>query len=242
MEAALRDIAAQRPRAIYCLGDIVGYGASPREVIRMTREHCLAALQGNHDAALLDERDARGFNERALKALDWTRRAMDPEVEENGGLWDWLGGLVPAMELDPGDGAEAVQLVHASPRDPVAEYLLPSLQPDHEKLRANFEVAAHRLTFFGHTHHPGYFPEGGAFERAAGAEFRLRLEPGRRYLINVGSVGQPRDGDPRLAYLLLDGDEARWRRVEYDVLGASRRIESAADLPGSLAARLLVGR
>ena len=242
MEAALRDLAALRPRAIYCLGDIVGYGASPREVIRLTREHCQAALLGNHDAALLDARDARGFNERARLALDWTRKTLDPEIEEHWALWDWLGGLVPAMALDPGDGFETVQLVHASPRDPVAEYLLPSVGKDHEKLSANFAAAQHRITFFGHTHHPGYFAEGQDFARAAGDACELRLEPGRRYLVNVGSVGQPRDGDNRLAYALLDGDRVRWRRVPYDVTGASRRIAEAAELPESLAARLLVGR
>lgn len=242
LEAALRDLDAQRPEAVYCLGDVVGYGASPREVMELARSRCAAVLQGNHDAALLDLRDATGFNERALRALEWTRAALDPEREENVDLWDWLGALQPAMELDPGDGAETVHLVHASPKDPLGEYLLPALAADAAKLASNFAAVRRRLTFFGHTHHPGYFAEGAPFVRATGSEFRLRLEPARRYLINVGSVGQPRDGDPRLAYVLLEGGEVRWRRVEYDVRSASSRIERAGGLPRSLASRLLEGR
>lgn len=241
LDAALRDIETQGPDAVICLGDIVGYGASPREVACKTKEICPIVLQGNHDAALLDERDTRGFNERALKAIDWTREALDAEQEQNWEVWDWMGELVPSMEMDPGNGGEKVQLVHASPREPLSEYLLPSLGGKNQKLQANFEAAHHRLTFFGHTHHPGYFTEGQDFVRAAGPEDRVRIAPNQRYLINVGSVGQPRDGDPRLSYALFDGEEVRWRRVEYDVKAASQRI-AVAHLPETLASRLLVGR
>jgi len=241
LDAAFRDIEAQGAGTIVCLGDVVGYGASPRQVLVKTKDRCSVVLRGNHDAALLDERDARGFNERALRAIEWTRAALDPEREENWELWDWMGEQHPAMELDPGDGSESVQLVHASPREPLQEYLLPSLGHDNSKLLANFEAAHKRVTFFGHTHHPGHFAEGAAFERAAGDDARLVLEKDRRYLVNVGSVGQPRDGDPRLAYALWDGEEIRWRRVAYDVQAAAERIQGT-DLPESLAARLLVGR
>ena len=241
LEAAFRDIDGQGVDSVVCLGDIIGYGADPRAVVQMTRDRCLVALQGNHDAALLDDRDALGFNERALRAIDWTRQALDPEKEEHWPLWDWLGTLVPAMELAPGNGAEAVQIVHASPREPLSEYLMPGIAPDDDRLRANFDAAEHRLTFYGHTHHPGWFAEGAGFERADGEAPTLHLEADRRYLINVGSVGQPRDGDPRLCYLLFDGETVRWRRVAYDFETASRRIRESG-LPESLAARLLVGR
>lgn len=240
LEAALRDMESFSVRSIICLGDVVGYGANPREVIQKTREVCDYVLQGNHDAALLDERDTRGFNERALLAIDWTRRSLDPELEQHWELWDWLGELHPSMELHPGNGAEAVQLVHASPREPLSEYLLPNLGGGTSKVQANFEAAHHRISFFGHTHHPGYFAEGQDFTRAVGHD-ELRLEANRRYLINVGSIGQPRDGDSRAAYALFDGEAVRWRRVEYDTQAASRRIGEAG-LPESLAARLLVGR
>lgn len=242
LETALADLDALGVGRVVCLGDVVGYGASPREVVQRVRERCPICLLGNHDAALLDDREAFGFNERALQAVDFTRLALDPEREENWPIWDWLGGLVPAMTLEPGNGDEAVQLVHASPRDPLAEYLMPGAERQGDKLRANFAAAAHRLTFFGHTHHPGWFAEDGPFERAPDDGAPLRLEAGRRYLINVGSVGQPRDGDPRLGYALFDGETVRWRRVAYDVESARRRILAAAGLPDSLGERLLAGR
>ena len=207
----------------------------------MTKARCAVSLQGNHDAALLDDQEALGFNERALRAVDWTRQALDPELEENWPFWDWLGGLVPSMELSPGNGAEAVQIVHASPREPLSEYLMPGMDADDFRVQANFAASEHRITFYGHTHHPGWFVEGEAFQKAQGDVPELTLEDGRRYLINVGSVGQPRDGDPRLCYALFDGATVRWRRVVYDHEAASRRIRESG-LPESLAARLLVGR
>jgi diadenosine tetraphosphatase ApaH/serine/threonine PP2A family protein phosphatase len=242
LEACFADLDSLGVERVACLGDVVGYGASPREVVELVRQRCAVCLLGNHDAALLDDREALGFNERALQAVDFSRRALDPEQERNWPIWDWLGELVPAMAVDPGDDAEEIQLVHASPRDPLAEYLMPGMGRTPEKLQANFEAADHRLTFFGHTHHPGWFAEGDGFVRAQEAGDELRLEAGRRYLINVGSVGQPRDGDPRLGYALYDGATVRWRRVEYDVEAARRRILEAEGLPDSLGDRLLVGR
>ncbi|MGB0684643.1 MAG: metallophosphoesterase family protein [Planctomycetota bacterium] len=240
LEVALQDLEQQGVETVVCLGDVIGYGASPREVIELVRTRFDICLQGNHDAALLDDQDAFGFNERALAAIDWTRRALDPEKEENWPLWDWLGSLVPAMELAV-PGEEAVQIVHASPREPLTEYLMPNLAADGDRVLANFEAAEHRLTFFGHTHHPGFFVEGEPYRRAVDLDNKVELDPSRRYLINVGSVGQPRDGDPRLAYALFDGGSVQWRRLEYPSADAGRRIQDAG-LPESLAARLIVGR
>ncbi len=242
LEAAFADLDALGVERIVCLGDVIGYGASPREVVELVRARCQVCLLGNHDAALLDDREAFGFNERALTAIDFSRRALDPEQERNWAIWDWLGELVPAMAVNPGNGDEEIQLVHASPRDPLAEYLMPGVTKTPEKLKANFDAADHRLTFFGHTHHPGWFAEGAEFARATDDNDRLVLEPDRRYLINVGSVGQPRDGDPRLGYALFDGQTVRWRRVEYDVAASRRRILDADGLPDSLGERLLAGR
>jgi diadenosine tetraphosphatase ApaH/serine/threonine PP2A family protein phosphatase len=240
LETALTDIESLGVETVVCLGDVIGYGASPREVINLVRERCKVCLQGNHDAALLNDQDAFGFNERALTALDWTRHAMDPEHEDHWELWDWLGALVPSMELTP-NGYESVQIVHASPREPLAEYLMPTLAHNHERVLANFEAAEHRITFYGHTHHPGWFAEGSAFQRSVGPDVVLKLEQERRYMINVGSVGQPRDGDKRLCYALFDGETLRYRRLDYDVEATAQRIQRAG-LPDSLAARLLLGR
>ena len=240
LETALTDIESLGVETVVCLGDVIGYGASPREVINLVRERCKVCLQGNHDAALLNDQDAFGFNERALTALDWTRHAMDPEHEDHWELWDWLGALVPSMELTP-NGYESVQIVHASPREPLAEYLMPTLAHNHERVLANFEAAEHRITFYGHTHHPGWFAEGSAFQRSVGPDVVLKLEQERRYMINVGSVGQPRDGGKRLCYALFDGETLRYRRLDYDVEATAQRIQRAG-LPDSLAARLLLGR
>ncbi|MCX8228837.1 MAG: metallophosphoesterase family protein [Planctomycetota bacterium] len=241
LERVLEDVAGQNVDQVVCLGDIVGYGASPAEVCRLTMEHSDLTLQGNHDAALLDDIHARGFNERALKAVDWTRKAMDPELEEYWAIWDWLGGLSPNMEL-PISATDSVQLVHASPRDPLAEYLLPNLPQNHRRLLENFEQAHHRVTFFGHTHHPGAFATRTPFYRAQGEEDQLALREDHSYLINVGSVGQPRDGDPRLCYVIFDGEVVRWRRLVYNHEAAAERIYAAEGLPNTLGERLLVGR
>ncbi len=241
LETALADLDELGVDRVVCLGDVIGYGAAPREVCKIAMERFRITLQGNHDAALLDDQSARGFHERALRAIDWTRRALDPELEQNWPIWDWLGQLVPSMELEP-NGSEAVQIVHASPVEPLSEYLMPNLPADHPRLRANFAAAQHRLTFYGHTHHPGWFAEGAAFVPAQGHDVVLDLEAGRRYLINVGSVGQPRDGDKRLAYVLFDGDSVRWRRLDYDVHKASQRIAAEPELPETLGSRLLVGK
>ena len=241
LETALADIESLGVETVVCLGDVVGYGASPKIVADTTRERCAAVLLGNHDAALLDDANTRGFNPRARKAVEWTRKALDPEKEENWALWDWLGGLVPEMELEP-EGMETVQLVHASPCDPLGEYLMPGFPGDHPKVQANFEAMSRRLVFFGHTHHPGVFEEGRDFWRAQGNDARYLIQPDKKCFINVGSVGQPRDHDPRLAYALFDGEEVRWRRLEYDVTGASNRILREPELPEALGTRLLVGR
>jgi len=241
VRAVLEDIDAQEVSAVVCLGDLIGYGAEPKPVVDAVRERCATSLLGNHDAALLDDRDAFGFNERALEAIDYTRSALDPEREEHWAIWDWLGELQPAATVNPGFGEE-IYLVHASPCEPLLEYLLPNFDKRPERLQANFDEAACRLTFYGHTHHPGWFAEGSPFVRATDEVSQLDLEEGTRYLINVGSVGQPRDADPRACYALYDGQTVRWRRVPYDHEAACRSIHEASGLPDSLGDRLLIGR
>jgi len=241
LEATFRDIDTQGVDDVVCLGDVIGYGACPREVVQLIRERCGLCLLGNHDAALLDDQSAFGFNDRALAAIDFTRVALDPESECNWEIWDWLGELHAAETLRY-DGGEEMFLVHASPCEPLSEYLLPSADSNSPKLQANFEAAGCRLTFYGHTHHPGWFEQGQSFVRAN--DTCDQLEPGTdsRYLINVGSVGQPRDGDNRSCYALFDGNTVRWRRVEYNIESARDRIHQAEGLPNSLGDRLLVGR
>ncbi len=233
-EAVLADAAEAGVDEIWCLGDLVGYGAEPDACVELARERCARCLLGNHDLAVLGELDTATFSPAAAAAVRWTQEAIGEATSE------FLGGLEPA------DEEPEVALYHASPRDPVWEYVL---WPDQaaECIRAQ----ARRVSFVGHSHVALYFgvPEPDDEEAAtdargaqAGAGTVLDLTHGR-WLINPGSVGQPRDGDPRAAWLELDTDSwrATYRRLPYDIDTAAESIMDT-DLPEHLARRLYVGQ
>jgi diadenosine tetraphosphatase ApaH/serine/threonine PP2A family protein phosphatase len=227
-EAVLADVHGSPAEAIWCLGDIVGYGADPNDCCRLAREHADVCLSGNHDLAVTGELDLGEFSTGAALAARWTQEVIDA------GHRDWLVSLKPA-------GAErGVGLYHASPRDPVWEYVLSALLAE-----LCLDAQPERLSLVGHSHVALSFvrPEG---EPATGAARRAGEEvdvADGEWILNPGSVGQPRDGDPRAAWLLLDTSAwmARWRRVEYDIAGAAAAIR-AARLPDSLAERLEYGQ
>jgi diadenosine tetraphosphatase ApaH/serine/threonine PP2A family protein phosphatase len=200
-------------------------------------------LLGNHEAGLLS--GGGDFNPHARAALDWTREEINRSEGDRArsyAYWDFLGGLEPLAV----EGATAY--AHGSPRDPVREYLMPRDARDPEKLAALFaaldEAAPEaRVCFVGHSHVPGVFFEDGRYHRPKDTEGPYALgEGGERALVNVGSVGQPRDGDPRLSYALWDGAELSFVRLEYDVGGAQARIRAVSELPTYLADRLGTGR
>jgi len=227
-QAVLEDIAAGPAVEVWCLGDVVGYGADPNDCCELAREHCAVVLSGNHDLAVTGDLSLEEFSRGAALAAEWTRETID---ERNLGF---LG------ELEPADVHQVVGLYHASPRDPVWEYVLSSLQAD-----LCLDAQRHRVCLIGHSHVALAFgrAEGAPINgeiRGAGAE--LQVASGE-WLLNPGSVGQPRDGDPRAAWLVLDTDAwiARWRRVPYDI-GAAAAAIRAADLPESLAERLQYGQ
>ncbi len=227
-EAVLAEIAATGPDEIWCLGDVVGYGADPDACVALATGHCAVSLAGNHDLAVTGALSLDEFSSGAATAARWTREVISREAR------NWLAGLGSAGEVG------AVALYHASPRDPVWEYVLTLDAAD-----ACLDEAAARVSLIGHSHHALAFhrPPGGAvqgYSRRAGSAATLRTG---EWLLNPGSVGQPRDGDPRAAWLELDTEEehARWRRTEYDVEGAAAAIR-AAGLPEVLAARLAEGR
>ncbi len=234
-EAVLRDAEEVGVDGLWCLGDVVGYGASPDGCVELAREHTDACLVGNHDLAVLDELDTSTFSSAAAAAVEWTAENSKPET------LDFLRGLEPA------DTSHAAALYHASPRDPVWEYVL---WP--EQAAECLVVQDRRVSFIGHSHVALFFsaeeaesagdrpPEARGWQ--AGAGTRLEIDEGR-WLINPGSVGQPRDGDPRAAWLELDTDswQATYHRVEYDIDRAAEAIERAG-LPEHLAKRLFVGR
>jgi diadenosine tetraphosphatase ApaH/serine/threonine PP2A family protein phosphatase len=225
LEAVLADVECERPARVLCLGDFVGYGASPNECIERVRPRIEAAVVGNHDCAAIGRLRLTYFNADAAEAARWTDVRLTPENR------DYLLGL-PFEIREPG-----VRYVHASPAEPEGwHYVLSPHDAAYE-----MEHFGEDLCLIGHSHYAG------AFERGEGSvrytrDPELRIVAGSRYLVNVGSVGQPRDGDPRAAYVVFDAAEGWLRhvRVEYDIAAAGRRIVEAG-LPRFLADRLQWG-
>ena len=215
---------------VWCLGDLVGYGADPDACVRLARDRVAICLAGNHDLAVTGELPMDDFSRNAAVSARWTQQVI---AEDN---------LTYLRELKPSGEEDEFGLYHASPRDPVWEYVLSDLLADR-----CFDEAQQRVCLIGHSHVALAFTRTG--DDGAHARGALR-EPGQTaaldegsWLLNPGSVGQPRDGDPRAAWLLLDRERARaeWRRTEYDVAGAAAAIR-AAGLPDSLAERLGYGQ
>lgn len=214
--------------AVWQLGDIVGYGPEPDAVVQRLREVGAIGVRGNHDAAACGGSEIEWFNPEARRAMEWTRGAISPATVE------WLAGL-PDRRTEG-----ACDLVHGSHREPLWEYVTSELIA-----RANLGALTveARIGLHGHTHVPV------AFVEDAGRVTTVRGRPGgslelegRRALVNPGSVGQPRDGDPDASYLILEpeADRVTWHRVAYDVAGVQGAMRDAG-LPLSLAARLRVG-
>jgi diadenosine tetraphosphatase ApaH/serine/threonine PP2A family protein phosphatase len=231
LEAVLGAIGDAAVDEIWCLGDVIGYGAEPDRCADLVRERCDLCLVGNHDLAVLGALDVAAFSEAAAEAVAWTRENVAERT------------LAMLRELEPAGEREGVALFHASPRDPVWEYVLSAEQAD-----ACLDALAARIALIGHSHVSLFFVRPAEDEPAdeirgaqTGDDTLLDLAPGR-WLINPGSVGQPRDGDPRAAWLELDTGErtARFHRVPYDVERAAASIV-AAGLPRRLADRLQVG-
>jgi predicted phosphodiesterase len=226
LSAVLAAADAERPDALWCLGDLVGYGPKPNECVRIVRERADVCLVGNHDLGVIDRLDLRDFTRDAADAAYWTRDALG--ADERAFL----------ESLQPESLQNGAALFHGSARDPVWEYVL-----SEEAALASLHLTSERVVLVGHSHvalalsevdgsmRGGLAPEGA----------QVALDAGR-WLLNPGSVGQPRDGDRRAAWLLLDTDAgtASFRRSEYDVEATQSEIR-AAGLPDSLAARLASG-
>lgn len=198
----------------WCLGDVVGYGPQPNECVERLLDLDHVVIMGNHDAAAIGRISARDFNGDARRALQWTARKLTKTSV------DYLKGAAETLQHDH------VLLVHGSPRDPIWEYITTV-----EQAEAAFAGATSPYIFVGHTHVPVIFAQGpdGAV-LAARPENELVLKLGsERLLINPGSVGQPRDGDPRAAYAIVDTESrhVEFHRVEYDIPEAQRRMKAA---------------
>lgn len=227
---------------IICLGDIVGYGPDPENCIDLIEKNCQIALCGNHDYALIY--GAHDFNQAALDAINYHRHRLIPRLdgsEQDAARtrrWQFLKGLsfrhVEGRSL----------FVHGSPRDPIHEYIM---ETDirwglERKLREIFELVDW-LCFVGHTHRPCVITQQLEFLSVADLDGKYSPVPGQKAIINVGSVGQPRDGDNRASFAIVDDDNTiRFNRVEYDIEKTTRKIEGSGILDESCAERLRVGR
>jgi len=228
----LADIAEQEIDEIYCLGDIVGYGPNPCECIDRVRS-CNVCLLGNHDQGALF--DPEGFNPGAEKAIFWTRKMLetgDQDAAES--RWEFLGEL-PRMRRE-----ENLLFVHGSARNPLNEYVFPEDIYNQRKMERIFALVE-RNCFQGHTHIPGIFTEDLNFLAPEEIDFEYKLG-NQKHLINVGSVGQPRNGVPESSYVILDGDVVRFRRVEYDVEKTAEKVYAIPDLDNFFGDRLRDGR
>jgi predicted phosphodiesterase len=227
-QSVLADIEKEGVDQIWCLGDLVGYGAQPDECVALAKESCDLCLIGNHDLVVIDKLDIAEFSMNAAIAATWTKENIAKESVE------FLNGLEPVNEEHP------IGLYHASPRDPVWEYVLSTMLAD-----ACMNVMGPRVGAVGHSHVALYFWRQAerriAGEQAPGGT-QLDLSQGD-WIINPGGVGQPRDGDPRAAWLLLDLSNwhATWKRVEYAIDDAARAIQQAG-LPIALSDRLYYGQ
>ena len=232
LTAVLQDIERFQPSAVFCLGDTLGYGPNPLECLDLTRRFNVT-LMGNFENAVLNGTD--GFGEAAERSVHWTRDELEKPGPDRNRRFDFLGSR-PQTHEETG-----CLFVHASPRNPLHEYIFPEDIYCPRKLTPIFALIR-KCCFNGHTHISGVIveddsPNGWRYVCPKEVEFTYRLD-GRKTLINVGSVGQPRDGDWRACYALLDGHAVRFRRVDYDVNTTIKKIRDMPDLDDFLGDRL----
>lgn len=259
LEVVLKDIERRGIKEIVCLGDVIGYGPNPRECLDLVRRKARLCLMGNHDHAVLFE--PTNFNVAAERASYWTRRLLEEEPDEKlrNERWEFLGHL-PIRRKD-----DDLLFVHASPRRPINEYLFPEdVFTNPQKILANFERLDARLCLVGHTHQPGVFLDDPYFdpphELADSPCYQIDEE---RAIVNVGSVGQPRDRDPRASYVILERSSdslkggadsliasalsctiqtVEFIRLEYDIEKTVKKIFFEPELDNMLGTRLYEGR
>jgi len=227
LDAVLAAVDAEGPDKLWCLGDLVGYGPRPNRCCAAVQERAALCLAGNHDLGVLGEVDLQEFAPDAVASATWTRGVLAPEARAY------------LESLEPKGRRQGVELFHASPRDPVWEYVLSA-----DAVEAAFELTEANLVLVGHSHIPlaVALADGGLAGGVAPEGTQAELDAGARLLLNPGSVGQPRDGDPRAAWLLLDFEAGRasFRRVAYPVERTQEEIRERG-LPDALAERLARG-
>ena len=222
---------------VVCLGDIIGYGPNPRECLKLLFRSEVA-IMGNHEEAVMFY--GEDFNPKAKASLEWTKDQLNSSAydrTENYDLWNFLGTMQQVVE----DGD--VMYTHGSPRQPTREYVVPQDARNREKMQGIFDLMK-RVCFIGHSHIPHIYSSDmkHASPDAVNGAIDLRKLGDRKVLVNVGSVGQPRDGDVRTSYVTFDGNIVRFHRLDYDHKTTVDKIYGNPLLPKFLGDRLLVGR
>ena len=232
-DAVLSDIESQGITEIYCLGDLVGYGPNPIECIDRMRKIAKICLLGNHDQATLF--DPEGFNNSAERAIFWTREQLEnfqlPDADER---WNFLNEL-PRIHRE-----DDFMYVHGSSRNPLNEYVFQDDIYNERKMERLFAIIP-KYSFQGHTHVPGVFTESREFFAPSDLGGRFTLGS-KKAMVNVGSVGQPRDRDPRACYVVLEDMTLTFRRIEYPLDQTVQKIAAIHDLDNYLGTRLREGK
>jgi len=243
LTAVLEDIAKRDVTRIVCLGDVIGYGPEPENCMDIVMDKAEVTLMGNHDYAVLYE--PSNFNIGAESACFWTRQRLEDEgnQKKRNLRWDFLGELVVKHTM-PGDdyGMAEIAFVHGSPRRPVNEYIFPDdVYNSPNKIQGLFDRIGH-ICFVGHTHVPGVFLDTPDFYPPDELDGVYKVDPGRKAMVNVGSVGQPRDRDNRASYVLIEPETIRFVRVPYDIDAVCEKVYTVPELDDYLGTRLKDGR
>jgi diadenosine tetraphosphatase ApaH/serine/threonine PP2A family protein phosphatase len=232
----LADIDRRQVEQIVCLGDIVGYGPNPCECLDLVMQRCTWSLMGNHDFAVLYE--PTSFNLTAEVSAFWTRRQfeLEPDAQKRRERWEFLGLLKLRLRQ------KGALWVHASPRRPINEYVFPDdVVTAPAKMAQVFDRIEQRC-FVGHTHVSGVFTNEPDFYPPADLNGTYKFNDREKCIINPGSVGQPRDRDPRASYAILSDESVEFVRVPYDIPAVVAKVRAIPDLNEFLGLRLLEGR
>jgi len=244
LQTVLADIEKRGIKNIYCLGDVVGYGPNPKECLDLVIEKTSLSVMGNHDYAVLFE--PTNFNLGAEQATHWTRRQLeeDTDAEKNNKRWEYLGSrqMRQRLRVRLGEVDARIDLVHASPRRPINEYVFPDdVYTLPGKISSLFELTEH-VCFIGHTHLPGVFLDDPDFYTPDELGEYYPIIPDEKAIINVGSVGQPRDKDNRASYVYVEENRVYFVRLEYDIETTAKKIYEMEELDNFEADRLFEGK
>jgi diadenosine tetraphosphatase ApaH/serine/threonine PP2A family protein phosphatase len=244
LTAVLEDIQETGAKRIFCLGDVIGYGPDPGPALDMAKQHCETVIMGNHDYATLYE--PTRFNIGAENAVFWTRDQLEREPDKGAAAerWKFLGTNDVRHAIDGEQyGVDELLFTHGSPRRPINEYLFSEdIHNNPGKLNASME-RFDGICFVGHTHIPGIFTSSMEFFTPDEINGVFEYNDSHsKVIVNVGSIGQPRDRDPRSCYVVVEPGKITFRRVEYDVQTTVEKLLNIRQLDDSLATRLNSGR